>query len=223
MIIDAINNLGSYPIKVAVDVLASHAKKTSLHVFLRHYELSKVIDIIAIGLLANPKAFAKGMGIGLIGGIVEATFVFSLCLKSQFTSGKQEQDLSKNFIGVRLVTIIGPIQEELLYRFIIQRGTRWVIQKGFNFCEAHKRVLGTFITSKGILVRGYVLTAKHISIFVSSVLFVLCHDRPVGGLLAMFPSALVWGSIADSDGIICSIAAHIFHNSLWQLGQELPD
>ncbi len=219
MIMDAINTLGFFPIKVALDVLDSHAKKTPVVALLRHYELTKVIDVIAIGLLANPKAFAKGMRIGLIGAIAEATFV-AFCL---ITSGEREQDLSENFIGVRLTTVIVPIQEELLHRFIIQRGTRWVIQKGFNFCEAHKRVLGTFITSKGILIRGYVLTAKHISIFVSSVLFVLCHDRPVRELLVRFPSALVWGSIADSDGIICSIAAHIFHNSFCQLREELSD
>jgi membrane protease YdiL (CAAX protease family) len=119
---------------------------------------------------------------------------------------------------------MAPIIEEIAFRGVIQTDVKWVSQQCLDFCQSRKETLekwGITVQPESLQVKGIAITPTKVSILASSILFELMHDRHWTTHLAMFPIAIIWGKFADSDGISCSIAAHIAHNTISRLAIEL--
>ncbi len=173
-------------------------------------ELARIIEVFAIGLIAKPREFALGIGLGL--GSWSYTKV-CVHLWAVIKGVPKEWVVSKS---VRHEVLIDPIQEEIYFRYVIPKALEFLIKKAFTACQSREKkieFLNIKLMGDGILMRGYTLTAKDISIFISSLLFAVLHNTPRWDLfLVKFPIGLVYGKVADSQGIVCTIAAHIIHN-----------
>lgn len=201
------------------------------------YELTRIVEVLAIGLLARPKACGMGIAAGVAGYLVKCTIQgiktstlsiwpilaeYSFVEKESADQDKPFSGFAENVLTLRHHNIIGPIVEE-----IFNKGTRMFVEWGANkFLET----LGTHtfssgpvkIDAKAIHVFGYQITAKRIAVVVTAVIFVLHHDHyQPREMLAIFPGALARGFLGESEGIIAPIASHMVSNFLGKFSYVL--
>jgi len=183
------------------------------------YELTRLLEISAIGFLAHPKAFGKGLVVGVINYsgkvlFLKITEVFFGIKAVDNPEVFENQKSLYDIVLIRGLNIITPLFEEIIYRGLIQKIAEW--EANIILSSIKKDILfGKIkITSQAIHIAGYEITAKKIAIFVSTISFVLIHDKNPIALISMLPGSLYYGKLADEEGLIASTAAHMANNTI---------
>lgn len=170
------------------------------------YELSRLLEISAIGLLANPKAFGKGVVVGTIEMIgkrllwkITTVFGIKPIANPEIISN---QKVIYDIVFMRNNNITGPLFEEMIYRGLFQKTVEWSASTIFS-CIENEITFGKIkIDSKAIHVYGYEITAKKIAILVSSILFISIHDKNAIALIAMLPASLYYGKLGSPKQVV---------------------
>jgi hypothetical protein len=114
----------------------------------------------------------------------------------------------------RFVICWGPIIEELYHRVFIQKSVKWVANQAFKRLERKEIQAGILkIDHQGIHLGRVTLGAEKIAILVSSVHFTCGHNVTLIGALIHLPGTLIYGYLAESDGVIASLGAHMANNA----------
>jgi hypothetical protein len=196
----------------------------------RIYELTKVIEVVAIGLFVNSRTFGKGLALGSI------TFTSAYVLDKFLDPQENDQTEVANerpegtpeasgvpkrtSWDIRYKTIIIPLIKEIAFRGVVQKATKWIFQKSLGCLAKSESLRKWGILPESIQIKGMTITPAHISILISSLAYVLTHRRSWSRSLLTLPAEIAIGKFADSDGIACAIAAHIANNTFSQITIE---
>lgn len=195
--------------------------------FLVRYELTHIFEISIICLLNTPKTFLKGLKYGALGVGANITIytIFKHCLgagkkfRKTETSAQTKPQVQTGvyrFVWARNGAFMVPIIEEVIFRVCIQRTLTWGMDKAlkYHFQDRKVEIWKIKIDKDGIYIFNYQLTAKKIALLITTVLFILGHaTHTTQGKIEITPVSFIFASLADSDGVGCSIVAHMLHNT----------